>query len=522
MMLSGIPKPIVLIILDGWGYAESTPDNAIAAAHTPQWDYLWAHCPHTLLQASGVALGLPAGQMGNSEVGHLTLGSGRTVYQALTRIDQAIEEGTFFSNEVLITQLQQAKAHQKAVHIMGLFSAGGVHSHERHFYALLQLAIQLKLKRVYIHVFLDGRDTPPQSAGDALAKLEAFCQVHPSIQVASLIGRYYAMDRDRRWDRTQKAYELLTQGQSDYCAGTVVEGLALAYARGESDEFVQATAISSASNPPVTLSTGDFVFFMNFRADRARQLSQALVDPNFKSFHRNYYPHLTSLVSLTQYADYFKTQVAFPAQTLTNTLGQVLASHGLKQLRIAETEKYAHVTFFFNGGVEAPLWGEERCLVPSPAVPTYNLQPEMSAVQMTHQLVTAIKAAQYDVIVCNFANPDMVGHTGDFKATVRAIETVDQCLTQIIQALRASGGEALITADHGNAECLYNAHTRQAHTAHTCVPVPFVYVGRPASVTQTMCATTLPSLSAVAPTILHLLGLTKPQEMTGENLIHFI
>lgn len=508
---------VLLVILDGWGWAKPGPYNAITTAQTPNWDYLWSHCLHTLLEGSGTALGLPSGQMGNSEVGHLTLGSGRTVYQDLTRIDQAIKTREFFSNETLLS-LKPIQRERGCVHLLGLLSSGGVHSHERHLYALLELMVQQKIEKVYLHLFLDGRDTPPKSAISSLLALEAFCAAYSSIQVASLVGRYYAMDRDQRWERTHQAYRLITQGEAKYHESTALLGLEAAYSRGESDEFVSPTVIYSSTQPPIILKSGDQLFCWNFRADRMKQLVQPFVDLHFKEFSLTHPP--LAVVSLTPYFDASKLPAAFPRSPLTNTLGEVLSTQGLTQLRIAETEKYAHVTYFFNGGREMPFLGEERCLIPSPKVQTYNLKPEMSVLELTQQLITFIKARRQDVIICNIANPDMIGHTGDFEATVRAIEVVDQCLGQMMQAILKAGGEMLITADHGNAECLYDTTTNQSHTAHTCALVPFIYQGRPAVLVPTRGA--IPNLSAVAPTLLYLLGLPKPSEMTGNSLIRFV
>jgi 2,3-bisphosphoglycerate-independent phosphoglycerate mutase len=515
------PKPILLLILDGWGVAEANPWNAITTAKTPYWDFLWKNYPHTLLEGSGLALGLPYGQIGNSEVGHMTLGAGRIVYQDLVRINQAIENDTFFKDEILLKQLNQIKVHKKAIHVMGLLSKGGVHSHEHHIQALLARLHQLALKPVYIHAFLDGRDTPPQSAKTSLEAMETLCRNYPDTHLVSLIGRYYAMDRDLRWERTQKAYALITQGKATRVAPNSITGLETAYIHGQTDEFVEATRISGNLNQPVFLEEGDLAIFMNFRADRAKQLSQALIDPNFTGFKRSIFPKIHGLISLTHYGDSISSQVVFPPQHLTNTLGEILSQQRLKQLRLAETEKYAHVTYFFNGGVETPFSGETRCLIPSPKVTTYNLQPAMHATQVTRKLLAAIQAQQHDVIICNFANPDMVGHTGDFRATVQAIEVIDQCLSEIIPALQKVGGEAIITADHGNAELLYDTRTQQAHTAHTCAPVPCIYIGRPATLPP-ITTSALANLSAIAPTLLHLLGLPKPQEMTGINLVHFL
>jgi 2,3-bisphosphoglycerate-independent phosphoglycerate mutase len=398
--------------------------------------------------------------------------------------------------------------------VLGLLSPGGVHSHEQHIQAFIKLAAEQQAPAVYLHAFLDGRDTPPQSALASITQLEATCKQLQCGQLVSIIGRYYAMDRDQRWDRVQVAYELLTDGRADYQADTGTAALAAAYARGETDEFVKATRIHSTQSTPVTINDGDIVVFMNFRADRARELTRAFTEENFTGFTRHKIPQLADFISLTQYAADINTTIAFPPQSLTQVLGEYIAEQGLTQLRIAETEKYAHVTFFFNGGREQPFAGEERILVPSPKVTTYDLQPEMSAFAMTDQLVKAIKDQRYNLIVCNFANPDMVGHTGNFPATVKAIATIDQCLGRIQQALQAVGGEMIITADHGNAECMFDEKTQQAHTAHTCELVPFVYYGRQAAITKTHG-----TLADIAPTLLYLMNLPIPPAMTGQVLL---
>lgn len=509
-------KPLVLIILDGWGYREESKHNAILTARTPTWDELWQKYPHTLVAGSGNAVGLPQNQMGNSEVGHLTMGAGRLVYQEYTRIDKAIEDGEFFSNPVLLAATQKVRDTNKALHILGLLSPGGVHSHESQIHAMLELAAQQNLEKVYVHAFLDGRDTPPKSAMASLNALETKLKRLEQGKIVSLIGRYYAMDRDQRWDRTQKAYDLLIHGKADYQADTAIQGLQKAYERGESDEFVQATAIHDPSQPPLTIDDGDVVIFMNYRADRARQLTRAFTELDFTGFQRAAMPKLADFITLTQYAVDIKARIAFPPQSLNNVLGEYIAKLGLNQLRIAETEKYAHVTFFFNGGQEKPFRGEDRILVPSQKVATYDLKPEMSANEVTEQLVKAIHSNKYALMICNFANPDMVGHTGNFKATVLAIEVIDQCLNRIMTALQETGGEAIITADHGNAEIMYDENTQQPLTSHTTLPVPFVYIGRSATISHNQG-----TLADIAPTILYVMGLPKPEEMSGESLINW-
>lgn len=507
-------RPVVLIILDGWGHNDNPKHNAIASANTPTWDELWQQRPHCLLSASGPDVGLPNGQMGNSEVGHMTMGAGRAIYQDLSRIDMAIKNNTFATNPVLNQAINKAISNNKAIHIVGLLSPGGVHSHARHIHALLELAAQHDAQRVYLHAFLDGRDTPPQSAKKFIEQLEQHCKKIGVGQLASICGRYYAMDRDQRWDRTQQAYELLTDGSSQYHFATGAQALACAYQRHETDEFVAPTSIHDANTAPSKIKDGDCVLLMNFRSDRMRQLARAFAVADFSEFKRTRQPHLSSLVSLTRYADDIPTKIAFPAQPITNHLGEYLAAHGLTQLRLAETEKYAHVTFFFNGGTEMPYSGEDRILIPSPKVATYDTVPQMSAKEITSTLVAAILQQKYDMIIVNFANADMVGHTGNFAATISAVECLDQCLQKIITALSTVGGQAVITADHGNAERMFNEKTQQAHTAHTSDPIPFVYVGQAAHIKKQQG-----TLADLAPTLLHLLNLIPPSEMTGTSLL---
>jgi 2,3-bisphosphoglycerate-independent phosphoglycerate mutase len=504
----------MLIVMDGWGYRENPEHNAIAKARKPTWDYFWQNYPHTLIHASEAAVGLPSNQMGNSEVGHMNLGAGRVVYQEYTRINRAISSGTFFSNKTLTDAVDLAVSTGKALHILGLLSPGGVHSHEEHIHAMAELAVKRGAKQLYLHAFLDGRDTPPRSAATSIKAMEDKFAALGQGRIASIIGRYYAMDRDHRWPRIQSAYDLITQGKAEYTAKSASEGLELAYARDESDEFVAATEIVPPGGAPVGILDGDVVVFMNFRSDRARQITRPFIEENFDGFQRARYPRLGRFVSLTEYQSEFHIPCAFPPERLRNVLGEYLSAQGIHQLRIAETEKYAHVTFFFNGGEENPFKFEDRILVPSPTdVPTYNMKPEMSAPLVTEKLIEAIRGGTYDVIICNFANPDMVGHTGDFKATVKAIEVLDDCLKRVYDALREVGGEMLITADHGNAEQMFDNETAQAHTAHTVNLVPFVYVGRKAKIAATG------ALEDVAPTILYLLGLTIPPEMTGHALV---
>lgn len=507
------PKPLVLIVLDGWGYREDPKYNAIHAARKPAWDRLWTY-PHTLIHASAEAVGLPDHQMGNSEVGHLNLGAGRVVYQEYTRIAREIRTGSFFSNAVLTASVDAAAKNNHAVHIFGLLSPGGVHSHEDQIHAMAELAVKRGARRVYVHAFLDGRDTPPRSAAASIEAMEKKFAALGTGRIASLCGRYYAMDRDKRWDRVQKAYDLLTLGRAEYTSPTANAALQTAYERGENDEFVKTTAIVPPGEQPVRIDDGDAIVFMNFRADRARQLTSAFIEDDFQGFVREARPKLAAFVTLTEYNAKFKVSVAFPPDRLQNMFGQYIAERGMHQLRIAETEKYAHVTFFFNGGVETPFPNEDRILVPSPKdVPTYDLKPEMSAPQVAEDIVRAIKSGKYEVIICNFANADMVGHSGNFDATVKAIEAIDAALGRILEATLAAGGEMLITADHGNAEEMFDPVTGQMHTAHTINPVPLIYVGRPAVMAPTG------ALEDIAPTMLTLMGLPIPREMTGHPLV---
>lgn len=499
--------PLLLLILDGWGVREAAPDNAIAAGDTPNWDRLWRDHPHSLLQTSGEAVGLPAGQMGNSEVGHMNIGAGRIVYQELTRITKAIEQGEFESNPALTETI--AAAGDGTVHIMGLLSDGGVHSHQDHFLATIELAAARHAGTVAVHVFLDGRDTPPRSARDSIEKLQQRVDGLDNVRIASVSGRYWAMDRDQRWDRIQRAWNAIVHARADFAADTALEALEAAYARDENDEFVQPTIIADGAN----MGDGDSVIFINFRADRARQLSRALVDPDFDAFEGRR-PKLAALATMTRYESDLDARVAFPPTRMEHLLGQELADAGLAQLRIAETEKYAHVTYFFNGGREQVFEGEERKLIPSPDVATYDLQPEMSAPALTRELVAAIDSGKWPVIVCNVANPDMVGHSGIFDAAVRAVEAVDGLLGEVGRAIAAAGGEMLVTADHGNVEQMADPETGQAHTAHTVNPVPLAFVGRPARLEAEG------SLRDIAPTMLTLLGLEIPDEMTGRPLVH--
>ena len=513
--MSKIDHPIMLIVLDGWGHSDDTEYNAIYSANKPTWDRLWSNNPHTLIRCSGNDVGLPDQQMGNSEVGHMHLGSGRLVNQDLTRISQSIATGDFYANPTLKPTLEQAAKTGKAVHLLSLLSPGGVHSHEAHLLALLELAQQTRVQHVFIHAFLDGRDTPPKSAALSIQLVQQKCKELGVGQIASVVGRYYAMDRNKNWDRTQAAYELIVAGKGRHAAGDAQLALEQAYRRGEGDEFVTATAIASDPEQQIGVEDGDVIIFSNFRADRARQLTRALTDSNFSEFERSRVPTLGSFITMTSYSEDFGLPAAFPRVNLTNTYGEWVAAHGLRQLRIAETEKYAHVTFFFNGGLEKPSVGEDRVLIPSPEVATYDLKPEMSAKEVTGKLVEALNIQTYDTIICNYANADMVGHTGNLAATIQCIESLDECLGTIISTAQSTGMEVLITADHGNAEKMRaeGAGQSQAHTAHTSNLVPLIYIGRPAEMASSGC------LSDIAPTMLALMGLEIPLEMTGQSLI---
>jgi 2,3-bisphosphoglycerate-independent phosphoglycerate mutase len=513
---TGAARPMLLLILDGWGYSETPQHNAIAAANKPVWDRLWNNYPHTLIRTSGAAVGLPADQMGNSEVGHLNLGAGRVVYQEFTRVSRAIKTGSFFRNHTLTDAVDLAIENDKAVHVLGLLSPGGVHSHEEHIHAMLELALQRGAKKVYLHAFLDGRDTAPRSAAASIESTQQLFDKLGGGQFASIIGRYYAMDRDHRWPRIQAAYNLITQGKAEYQAVDARSALEMAYARDEGDEFVKATAIVPAGARPVTVNDGDVIIFMNFRSDRARQITRPFIEPDFDGFVREREPRLGSFISLTEYNADFDVPVAYPAERLKDVFGEYVAKNGLHQLRLAETEKYAHVTFFFNGGQEKPFDGEDRILVKSPMVATYDMQPEMSAPEVTDKLVAAIEGGSYDVIICNYANPDMVGHTGKFDAAVKAIEAVDACLGRIVAAIDNCGGEMLVTADHGNAELMLDSNSGQPHTAHTTNLVPLVYVGRPAQMQENG------ALSDIAPTMLTLMNMPIPPDMTGHPLVELL
>ena len=508
-------KPAVLMILDGFGLNENGEHNAVAEAKKPNIDKLMAEYPWVKGNASGMAVGLPEGQMGNSEVGHLNMGAGRIVYQELTRITKEIQDGTFFENPALMSAVENCKANDSALHMFGLLSDGGVHSHNTHLYGLLELAKRNNLSKVYVHAFLDGRDTPPASGKDFVADLEAEMAKIGVGEVASVCGRYYAMDRDNNYDRVQLAYNALTKGEG-LQAASAVAAVEESYDREETDEFVKPTVVMKNGAPVATIKDGDSVIFYNFRPDRAREITRSFCDDDFKGFDRGKRLNIKYVC----FSDYDPTipnkEVAFHKIAVTNTFGEWLAAKGMKQARIAETEKYAHVTFFFNGGVEEPNEGEDRILVNSPKdVATYDLKPQMSAYEVCDQLVNAIKSGKYDVIIINFANPDMVGHTGVEEATIKAIEAVDECVGKAVEALKEVDGVMFICADHGNAEQLVDYETGAPFTAHTTNPVPFILVNADPSykLREGGC------LADIVPTIIELMGMEQPVEMTGKSLL---
>ena len=514
--------PVILLILDGFGHSEQFAHNAIAQANTPNLDAIKAQFPHTLINASEHYVGLPDGQMGNSEVGHLNIGAGRIVFQDFERINNSISSGEFFKHADLIKALQNLKTNNKALHIYGLLSDGGVHSHISHILAMLEMAAQQGLQRIYLHAFLDGRDTPPISAVPYLAAVEDKIAALGVGKIASVSGRFYSMDRDKRWERVAPAYDMLVNGIGEFTEATASEALHNAYARKESDEFVKCTVIRKPNEPITCLEDGDAVVYMNFRSDRARQMTDAILNTAFTGFERrtgskeNKVPKLSGYFTLTQYdAKQTRATPIFAPFSVPNTFGEYLQDLNLTQLRIAETEKYPHVTFFFNGGEETVFKGEARIMVPSPKVATYDLQPEMSAVDLTDKLVEAIQSKQYNAIICNYANSDMVGHSGILVAAIKAVEALDTCVGRVVQAAQSVGAEVIITADHGNAEMMFDPISNQAHTQHTTNLVPLVYVGRPATLSNTG------ALSDIAPTLLAMMGLSQPREMTGKNLITF-
>ncbi|OUP79249.1 phosphoglycerate mutase (2,3-diphosphoglycerate-independent) [Anaeromassilibacillus sp. An172] len=500
-------KPLILMILDGFGIA-GDKGNAIKAANKPNIDRLFSSNPVTQIGASGMDVGLPDGQMGNSEVGHTNIGAGRVVYQELTRITKSIQDGDFFQNEALCNAIDNAVKNGTALHIMGLLSDGGVHSHNTHLYGILELAKKKGLEKVYVHAFLDGRDVPPSSGKDYVAACVEEMKKIGVGQIATVMGRYYAMDRDNRWERVVKAYSAMVYGEGVKCADPV-EAVAISYAEGVTDEFVVPTVIDGAA----PIGAGDSMIFYNFRPDRAREITRTFVDPDFSGFERKkgFFP--LTYVCMTQYdATMPNVQVAFKPQSLDNTFGEYISNKGLTQLRIAETEKYAHVTFFFNGGVEKTYENEDRILVASPKVATYDLQPEMSAYEVADKCAEAIKSGKYDVIILNFANCDMVGHTGVFDAAVKAVEAVDACVGKVTDAIAEMGGVSLITADHGNADKMFE-DDGSPFTAHTTNPVPFCVIGYPCQLREGG------KLADIAPTMLQILGLEQPEEMTGTSLI---
>ena len=504
-------KLTMLMILDGFGINENEKGNAVKLANTPNIDKLMKTCPTTVIHTSGLQVGLPEGQMGNSEVGHTNIGAGRIVYQELTRITKSIENGDFFSIPELVAAIENCKEHNSKLHILGLLSDGGVHSHMRHLFAILELAKRKDFEDVYVHCFLDGRDTPPASGENYIAKLEEKMKEKGVGKIASISGRFYAMDRDKRWQRIQKAYDALVNGIGNK-ATTAVSAIESSYQKEVFDEFVEPTVIYSGDEPVATIGENDSVIFFNFRPDRAREITRTLVDPEFNEFETKklnlYY------VCFTQYDETLpNVHIAFKPETLKNTFGEYISNKGLTQLRIAETEKYAHVTFFFNGGEEKQYPGEDRILVPSPKVETYDMQPEMSAEEVTQKVVEAIKSKKYNAIILNYANPDMVGHTGSLDAAIKAVEKIDECVQRVVEAVNEVEGTLIITADHGNAEQMIDYKTGEPHTAHTTNPVPLILVGKDGVKLKEG------KLADLAPTMLEIMGLEKPEEMTGESLI---
>lgn len=507
-------KPTVLMILDGYGLNENTTGNAVAEGKTPVMDKLMAECPFVKGNASGMAVGLPDGQMGNSEVGHLNMGAGRIVYQDLTKITKAIKDGDFFENPALLAACENVKKNHSSLHLMGLVSDGGVHSHNEHIYGLLELAKRQGIENVYVHCFLDGRDTPPASGKEYVEQLAAKMQEIGVGQVATVMGRYYAMDRDNRWDRVEKAYRALVFGEGER-ADSGPAGIQASYDKDTTDEFVLPTVVEKDGVPMATVKNDDSIIFFNFRPDRAREITRTFCDDKFEGFDRGERIK-TTFVCFTEYDITIENKlVAFVKDEITNTFGEFLAKNGKKQARIAETEKYAHVTFFFNGGVEEPNEGEDRILVKSPKVATYDLKPEMSAYEVCDKLTEAIRSGKYDVIIINFANPDMVGHTGVEAAAIKAIEAVDECVGKAVDAIKEVDGQMFICADHGNAEQLIDGETGEPFTAHTTNPVPFILVNADPSykLREGGC------LADIAPTLIELMGMEQPKEMTGKSLL---
>ncbi|MDR0851584.1 MAG: 2,3-bisphosphoglycerate-independent phosphoglycerate mutase [Clostridiales Family XIII bacterium] len=508
-------RPTMLAILDGWGLNDADYGNAVLQADTPHLDRLFSEHPHTTLRTSGLAVGLPEEQMGNSEAGHLNIGAGRVVYQSLTRITKSITDGDFFENPALLRAASNAVQNGKALHVMGLIGPGGVHSHRDHLVALLQLAQRHAVEKVYIHAWLDGRDTPPRSADDYLAELEDTVRTMGTGQIVTISGRYYAMDRDKRWERVEKAYDAITIGNG-LKAGSAAKAIQAAYARGENDEFVLPTNIVPSAAEPITIEDGDSVIFFNFRPDRARELTRCFVDPDFDGFERTKLPKDLIFVTMTEYEKTLpNVLIAYPPEEIVNTLGAYISKRGLSQLRIAETEKYAHVTFFFNGQTEAPYPGEARILIPSPKVATYDLQPEMSAYVVCEKVLEEIDSEKFDLIILNFANMDMVGHTGILEAAVKAVEAVDRCVGKIVEKITSVGGQILITADHGNSEAMLT-EGGEAITAHSLNPVPLILI-RENDARLNLAGGG--ALADLAPTLLDMMELPIPTEMTGRSLL---
>ena len=504
-------KTTMLMILDGFGINEKEEGNAVKMANIPNIKRILKQYPNTILHTSGLDVGLPEGQMGNSEVGHTNIGAGRIVYQELTRITKSIEDGDFFSIPELVTAIENCKKNHSKLHIMGLVSDGGVHSHQRHLFALLELAKRKDFEDVYVHCFLDGRDTPPASAEGYLAELEAKMSEKGVGKIATIMGRFYAMDRDKRWNRIQKAYDAMVKGEGEKASSASV-AIENSYQKEVFDEFVVPTVICNNDKPVAKIEENDSVIFFNFRPDRAREITRAIVDEEFDGFEREYFK--TNFVTFTNYDETIKNvSVAFKKDEIKNTFGEIISKHGMTQLRIAETEKYAHVTFFFNGGEEKQYEGEDRILIPSPKVETYDMKPEMSAFEVTENVLNAIHSRKYDSIILNFANPDMVGHTGNVEAVIKALESLDGCVEKIVEAIEEEHGILLITADHGNCEQMIDYKTGEPHTAHTTNPVPLVLVGKDDVKLKEG------RLADLAPTMLDLMGLEKPEEMTGESLI---
>ena len=505
--------PLVLVVLDGWGLREERAGNAIKLARTPTYLELLDRFPHSSLQASGERVGLPRGQMGNSEVGHITMGAGRVVYQDLTRIDKSVEDGDFFDKPALVDAMTRCQGDTHALHLVGLVSPNGIHSHTRHLYALIDMAARYKLARVYVQGFTDGRDTSPNGGAGFFGELEQVMSKAGTGRVASVGGRYNGMDRDNRWERTQKAYDAMVSGQGPR-GRSAVEYIRKSYEAGVTDEFVEPGTIVDANDQPIgPIRDGDSVIFFNFRSDRARQLTRALALDEFAGFERRPHPKI-HMTTMTQFDRTFTFPVVFPPQSLSGSFAEVIAAQHMTNLRVAETEKYPHVSYFFNCGIEKPYPGEDRILVPSPKVPTYDLQPEMSAKGITDNLVNDVEGRKHDVIICNFANADMVGHTGNLDAAVAAVETIDACLARIVRAVRDADGILIVTSDHGNAEEMWNSELNEPHTAHTCNPVPVILVQD----VKGMRLRDGCSLRDIAPTMLGILGVPAPKEMTGQDL----